>query len=255
MKIDLPNHTASQLCSDDDSDQHSLRSRKRAATRLTIRREAIALGLAHGYENVTVEMICAASTVSPRTFFNYFGSKEGAYISAHKPLPTAQQHRDFVEGAGPSVFRELFELICGTFLAAETDLELFQGRHRLIYQTPELLNREKSRISEMEEIFAGYVLERFQHEGRSTTDTPDLEDEAHMVVALASGALRFALQKWVAGNFTSTRETLMRTTSALIQRVTTVAPVVSALLINKAIFLISAVKILVIHQLATVNLV
>lgn len=203
-----------------ESPRDTLRERKRAATRLAIRRAAIELGLAHGYENVTVDMICAACSVSPRTFFNYFGNKEGAYISPRKLLPSEQAHRAFVEGHGPSVFGELFSLIAETFLAAETDLDLFQGRHRLIHQTPELLNREKARISETEEIFVGYVLERFHRAGRNTTETPDLEDEARMVVALVSGALRFALQKWAAGNFTANRETLMLTTSALVHRIT-----------------------------------
>lgn len=198
----------------------TLRNRKRAATRLSIRRAAIELGLRHGYENVTVEMICTASSVSQRTFFNYFGNKEGAYVSPRRPLPTAKQHRGFLEGGGTSVFGGLFGLISTTFIEAETDLELFQARHRLIHQTPGLLEREKAKISETEEIFVGYILERFRHDGRSTTETPDLEDEAHIVVALVSGALRFALQKWAAGNFTANRESLMQTTAELIQHIT-----------------------------------
>lgn len=204
----------------DDSPQDTLRNRKRAATQLAIRRAAIGLGLGHGYENVTVDMICTASNISPRTFFNYFGNKEGAYISPPRPLPSAQQHRAFVEGAGSSVFAALFALITKTFLDAETDMELFQARHRLIQQTPELLEREKARISETEDVFVGYVLERFRHNGRTTKETPDLQDEARMVVALVSGALRFALQKWAAGNFTADREDLLRTTAELVQRIT-----------------------------------
>ncbi len=212
--------TTTQPLPGKESSQDTLRNRKRAATGLAIRRAAIELGLEHGYENVTVDMICAASSVSPRTFFNYFGSKEGVYISPRKLLPSEQAHRAFVEATGSGVFSELFSLISETFLATETDLELLQGRHRLIHRTPELLNREKARISETEEIFVGYVLERFQHAGRSIAETPDLDDEARMVVALVSGALRFVLQKWAAGILTSDRETLIRTTSELVQRIT-----------------------------------
>lgn len=206
--------------SEEQPSNSSLRSRKRAATSSTICRAAIELGLAHGYENVTVEMICAASDVSPRTFFNYFGSKEGAYISPRKLLPDEQEHRHFVEGHNPSVFGGLFDLISGTVLAAETDMDLFQRRHQLIHQTPELLNREKTRLGETEDVFVGYVLERFAHDGRTKAQTPDLEDEARMVVALVSGALRFALQKWAGGNFSSNRFEIIHTTSALVQRVT-----------------------------------
>lgn len=204
----------------DSPRNESLRSRKRAATSLAIRRAAIDLGLEHGYENVTVDMICSASTVSPRTFFNYFGSKEGAYIGAAKPMPEPAQVKAFVEDSGTSVFGGLFSLITTTFIAAETDLELFQSRHRLIHQTPDLLEREKARINETEENFVGYVLARFAHDGRTTAQTPDLDDEARMVVALVSGALRFAVQKWAAGNFTADKEELIRATSALVQRIT-----------------------------------
>lgn len=198
----------------------SLRTRKRAATSLAIRHAAIELGLAQGYANVTVDMICAASSISPRTFFNYFGNKEGAYVGAPKPMPSPEQLKTFVEDAGTSVFVGLFSMITTTFIAAETDLELFQARHRLIHQTPELLEREKARINETEELFVGYVLARFQHDGRTAAQTPDLEDEARMVVALVAGALRFALQKWAAGNFTADREELMHSASVLVQRVT-----------------------------------
>ena len=198
----------------------SLRDRKRAATRLAIRRAAIELGLEHGYDNVTVDMICAASSVSARTFFNYFGSREGAYISPSWPLPGREALTAYVEGGGSSVFGGLFDLLAATFVGPETSPELFQARYRLIQQTPELLDREKARISQTEEIFLSYVLERFRHDGRSTQATPDLEDEGRMIVALASGALRFVLQKWVAGNFTETRGNLVVAASELIRRIT-----------------------------------
>ena len=198
----------------------TLRTRKRTATRLSIRRAAIELGLEHGYENVTVDMICAASNVSARTFFNYFGSKEGVYVSPTKIMPTQEQFRSFVEGHGSSVFGDLFNLIAGAFVEADANLELFRARHQLIHQTPELLSKEKSRISETEEVLVSYVLERYHFQGRNQVQTPDLEDEARMVVSLVSGAMRFAMQKWVAGNFTATREELVQTASDLIQRIT-----------------------------------
>lgn len=200
--------------------QDTLRNRKRTATRLAIRRAAIELGLEHGYGNVTVDMICAVSTVSARTFFNYFGSKEGVYVSPTRVMPTPEQHRAFVAGSGSSVFGDLFNMIAETFVSVDADFELFQARHQLIHQTPELLNREKARISETEESYVGCVLDRYRFHGRSEDQTPDLEDEARMVVSLVSGAMRFAMQKWVAGNFTDTREELVQAASALIQRIT-----------------------------------
>jgi AcrR family transcriptional regulator len=201
--------------------EEPLRARKRAATQLAIRRAAIELGLEHGYSHVTVEMICEASMVSPRTFFNYFGSKEGVYVTAAKAMPSEEQIRGFVEGTGTSVFGDLFNVIAETVVDGDAGVELFRSRHQLIHQTPELLNKEKARISETEELFVGYVMARYRFHGRTEETTPDLVDEARMVVALVSGAMRYAMQKWVAGNFTATREDLVRGASNLIQRITT----------------------------------
>lgn len=198
----------------------TLRDRKRAATRQSIRRAATLLGLQHGYENVTVDMICDASMVSARTFFNYFGSKEGVYISSPKPTPNQAQVKAFVEGTGSSVFGDLFSMIAEKIVDNDADLEYFRERHQLIQQTPELLNREKARISETEDVFVGYVMDRFRFRGRSESETPDLMDEARMVVSLVFGAMRYTMQKWATSNFADTREDLVLGASRLIQRIT-----------------------------------
>lgn len=58
-----------------------LRERKKAETREALRAAAIRLFLEHGPAAVTVTDICEAARVSPRTFFNYFESKEAAVLA------------------------------------------------------------------------------------------------------------------------------------------------------------------------------
>lgn len=58
-----------------------LRERKKLQTREALGWAAMNLAATHGLENVRVEEIASAAGVSPRTFNNYFSSREEAIIS------------------------------------------------------------------------------------------------------------------------------------------------------------------------------
>lgn len=59
----------------------SLRERKREATKLALQAAAVRLFNEKGYAATSVDEIAAAAEVSRRTFFRYFGSKEGVLFA------------------------------------------------------------------------------------------------------------------------------------------------------------------------------
>ncbi|MDQ2583909.1 TetR/AcrR family transcriptional regulator [Saccharothrix yanglingensis] len=59
-----------------------LREQKKQATRKALREAALRLALTRGPENVRVDDIAEAAGVSPRTYNNYFSSREQAIVAA-----------------------------------------------------------------------------------------------------------------------------------------------------------------------------
>lgn len=60
--------------------EQSLRERKKLATRAAMSRAAWSLFIDHGIDAVTPEAVAEAVDVSPRTFRNYFSSREEAIV-------------------------------------------------------------------------------------------------------------------------------------------------------------------------------
>src|SRR5580698_1630989 len=84
----------------------SLRERKKLATRRELR-----LIADRGYSNVTVEEIAEAANVSPRTFFNYFPTKEAALFGADPELAAATRDAIVHQSPGEPVVTVLRTLM------------------------------------------------------------------------------------------------------------------------------------------------
>src|SRR3954454_14294289 len=57
-----------------------LRERKKLATRLALHQAALELVAERGLDRVSVDDIAGRADVSPRTFFNYFATKDEAVL-------------------------------------------------------------------------------------------------------------------------------------------------------------------------------
>jgi AcrR family transcriptional regulator len=94
----------------------SLRERKKLATRRLLRRAALQLVAERGLANVTVEDIAEAAEVSPRTFFNYFPSKEAVLFSGDPDR--AAELREGIATAAPG--KPALDALC-TVLARDAE--------------------------------------------------------------------------------------------------------------------------------------
>ena len=201
-------------------DGEGLRERKRAAAQAAIERAAVSLALEHGYDHVTVDMICEASMVSQRTFYNYFGSKEGVILGAVPPMPTDAEVDEFARKTGSNVLGDFLTLITTSMLDSEPDAELLKARRTLIMRTPDLLSKEMARMGEFEDLFVAIILTRFAVQGRSKATEPNLEDEARMVVSMTTGVMHYVMRQWFKARPAITTRDLLHNSIELIHRIT-----------------------------------
>lgn len=113
-----------------------LRERKKAQTRLRIRREAFRLFEDQGYATTTIEQIAEAAQVSPRTFYRYFGNKEALLISDDHSSPIVEA---FVDAPADlpvaAAYRHAVQTVFGS-LSPEERENAIVGQ-RILYQVPE----------------------------------------------------------------------------------------------------------------------
>lgn len=183
-----------------DTDPEGLRERKRRATRDAIERNAIGLVLEHGYDNVTVEMICEAANISQRTFFNYAGSKERAVLGIDPPLPSPQLQEAYVTGLGGSPLRDLLVTVTAAFADVGTDgKDLVRRRQQVLLSNPEFALREFARMEEAQHTVVDLIRRRL--EADSPASDPDArEGEAAMTFSLMFGIMHHLAHGWTGTN-------------------------------------------------------
>ena len=175
-----------------------LRERKRLATRRAIELAALDLVGQHGMSGVTVDEISRVADVSPRTFFNYFTSKEEAVLGDPPKRPSDEATAEFIGGGTGDLFSDLTDLLIGAWSEASVDLDVTTTRQRVIKQYPELFGLRLFTMRAFEDEVAEIV------EARIANDRPDLADDPDAVQRMARfgtlvgmAAMRSAWHSWI----------------------------------------------------------
>jgi AcrR family transcriptional regulator len=174
----------------------SLRERKKLATRRLLRRAALDLVAARGLSNVTVEDIAEAAEVSPRTFFNYFPTKEAALFGGDPD--GAAQLRDRVACGVPgkssldvlrAVLAEDAEEIADEMRSLGGDPADWLRRMKVARTDPHVRAAHAAQMA---------MTERAIAEGLAARLGTDLETDPYpgVLAAAAVGAVRASMAFW-----------------------------------------------------------
>jgi AcrR family transcriptional regulator len=203
-----------------DGNELGLRERKRIATRRAIQLAALGLATERGFDRVTIDEISHAANVSPRTFFNYFPSKETAIIGELPELPGEETVERFIE-AGPDepilegVSHLLIAAIAGGDLGdpgipadgasgddplhdpASTMQKMHTLRRALLKDNPELFAQRMASMRTFEEALSEVVERRLAHDDPElAADREALHQRARLVTYVAFAGMRHAWSCW-----------------------------------------------------------
>lgn len=166
-----------------------LRERKKAETRRALSSTALRLACERGPDGVTVDEIAVAAGVSPRTFFNYFASKEDAIVGV-APAEVSELLSDLVARPESEPPLEALRAMCrSSAVRLEATADELWARHQLMQEHPSLAARRTAAFGEVERRLAGEIARRT---GRDVARDP----YPALVVGAAIHALKVGLSVW-----------------------------------------------------------
>lgn len=177
------------------------RRRNAGETTVAIERAAVQLVLEHGYDQVTVDMICEAAGVSQRTFFNHFKTKDAALLGPELPTIDERAAREFIVSDAP-LLAGAVGLIRVAPEHLPADPRLFSERFRAVSSHPQLLLRQMERLGaiegELREIITLRLRRQWADEATDAggADSDDLAEQAELITHMLAGVMRYVGMNW-----------------------------------------------------------
>jgi AcrR family transcriptional regulator len=168
-----------------------LRERKKNETRRALASAALRLADRLGPDRVTVEEIAEAAGVSPRTFFNYFATKDDAIVGVIPAGSTTLVQGLVDRPADEPPLVALRASVQGMAAFFMTSADEWEVRQRLLDRHPELAARHAARFADMERVMADEI-------ARRTGRSPGVDPYPTLVVGAALAAARASLAAWQA---------------------------------------------------------
>lgn len=168
---------------------NGLRERKKAETRAALQDAALRLADRYGMDKVSVEAIAEHAGVSPRTFFNYFPSKEDAIVGMSPSIPSPLADHLRARPADEPPLVALREAIKGSLERLREDPDRWVIRRRLVQRHPEIAARYAARLAEVEQDLVVEVALRLDVD-------PDRDVYPATLVGAAMAATRVAMAVW-----------------------------------------------------------
>ncbi|WP_024799651.1 TetR/AcrR family transcriptional regulator [Nocardia sp. BMG51109] len=163
-----------------------LRERKKQATREALRAAALRLALERGPENVRVEEIAEAAGVSPRTYNNYFSSREQAIVAA---VTAEREARVAAAVAARPPGVRLAAAVTDAIVEQYTDAGASGREALLLITTSDTLRAAfTGTTAAMEVPLADAIAGRLGTTGEHT---------ARVLAAAVTAAVRVALERWL----------------------------------------------------------
>jgi AcrR family transcriptional regulator len=193
-----------------------LRERKRRATTRAIQLAVIDLVAERGIEHVTVDDISRVADISPRTFFNYFPTKEAALVGQPPALPGPEVVERFLSaGTAEPIVRGLAVMLAESVDPSGQDYELVSKRRALLKDHPTLLVMRMATLREFDDELMAVVIKRLARDSPSKyVDEAELAGAARLITLVAFAAMRHAWASWAEADGPTSLVTRLRSSFA-----------------------------------------